>query len=119
MAARLLGAVRPGDEWLLRVQFSAQIDEREQTRRGIVKALCPAKQTAIRTICSAAQSRARGVSRGEKKVRLFHQADLQANERFCPVGVCIYLSCRRGSHQAAVFPSGCGSREEEGEEEEE
>lgn len=56
MAARLLGAVRRGDEWLLRVQFRAQIDEREQTRRGIVKALCLTKQTAIRTICSAAQS---------------------------------------------------------------
>lgn len=56
MAARLLGAVRPGDEWLLRVQLRAQIDEREQTRRGIVKALCLTKQTAIRTICSAAQS---------------------------------------------------------------
>lgn len=64
MAARLLGAVRPGDEWLLRVQFRAQIDEREQTWRGIVKALCLAKQTAIRAICSAAQRRAEGVARG-------------------------------------------------------
>lgn len=111
---RQLGAVRPSDEWLLRVQFPAQIDEREQTRRSIVKALCPAKQTAIRTICSAAQSE--GSEEKKKKVIAFHQADLQANDGFRPVVVCIYPSRRRGSHQAAAFQRGCGGEEEEEEE---
>lgn len=55
MIARLLCAGKPDDEWLLWVQFGVQIDEREQTRSGIVKALCLAKQTAIRTICSTEQ----------------------------------------------------------------
>lgn len=112
MIAKLPCAGKPDDEWLLRVQFGVQIDEREQTRSGIVKALCLAKQTAIRTNCSTEQKEG---GRGGKKSFIVSSGWF-ADKRLLLSGCCLRVSASstratRGERASEWT----GTEEEEGE----